>query len=137
MLPDSITTLILEEQARQAGRFIEGVDLDAFLQKLGERAELVSEADGRRCRGFVAFYCNNLDTRRAFITLVLVAPQDRATGLGRTLVSRVLDICRDRGFSACGLEVRSDNTAAIAMYAGLGFVATGERDGRQILERAL
>lgn len=137
MLPDSIKTLILEEQARQAGRFIEGVELDAYLQKLGEHAELVSESEGGRCLGFVAFYCNNLETRRAFITLVVVAPQDRAVGLGRELVSRVLDICRDRGFSTCGLEVRSDNTTAIAMYAGLGFLAVGQRDGRQILERAL
>lgn len=137
MLTEPVRALIIDEQARQSGRFIEGVDLQVYLKKLDAHAEIVSEADGGRCRGFVAFYCNNLETRRAFITLVLVAPQDRATGLGRTLVSRVLDICRGRGFSACGLEVRSDNTAAIAMYAGLGFVAAGERDGRQILERPL
>lgn len=136
-LPAEIRDLIIEEQQRQAGRFIEGVDLDAYVQKLGDRAELVSEMNGGRCRGFVAFYCNNLNTRRAFISSVLVAPQDRSTGLGRALVTRVLDICRERGFTVCALEVRADNAAALAMYGSLGFIKIDERDGRQLLEHRL
>jgi ribosomal protein S18 acetylase RimI-like enzyme len=71
------------------------------------------------------------------MTLVLVSPQDRRSGVGRALVSRVLDICRERGFASCALEVRSDNAPAIALYSSLGFVSAGERDGRQRLECAL
>lgn len=137
MLIEPVRALIIDEQARQSGRFIEGVDLQVYLKKLDAHAEIVAESDGARCRGFVAFYCNNTVTRRAFITLVLVAPEDRATGLGRSLVTRVLDVCRQRGFSSCGLEVRADNAPAIALYTGLGFITVGERDGRQVLERAL
>lgn len=137
MLPAEIAALVREEQQRQSGRFVEGTDLETYLQKLDERAEIVSAIEHGRCRGFVAFYCNNLLTRRAYITLVVVAPHDRASGLGRALVARVLDTCRDRGFTSCGLEVRADNTAALALYAGLGFSETGERDGRKLLERAL
>ena len=137
MLTDAITQLIREEQARQPGRFIETADLDAYLKKIDERAEIVAESDGGRCRGFVAFYCNNLTTRRAFITLVAVAPQDRQSGLARTLVTRALDICRERGFSSCGLEVRADNAPAIALYEGLGFNTVSETAGRRVLERAL
>lgn len=137
MLTDAITTLIHEEQARQDGRFIEAGDLDAYLKKLDERADIVSESDGARCRGFVAFYCNNLVTRRAFVTLVAVAPQDRQSGLARTLVTRALDICRERGFVSCGLEVRADNAPALALYEGLGFETVSEQDGRRVLERTL
>jgi ribosomal protein S18 acetylase RimI-like enzyme len=137
MLTDAIRQLILDEQARQSGRFIEGVDLDAYLRKLDEQAEIHADVRDGRCRGFVAFYCNNQQTRQAFITSVVVAPPDRGTGLGRELVRAVLDTCRSRGFTRCRLEVRSDNVAAIAMYTGLGFVDAGARDGRQVLEVAL
>lgn len=136
MLSSSIASLIRDEQARQSGAFIQTDDLDAYLRQLGERAEVVSHTEGERCRGFVAFYCNDTSTRRAFITLVLVAPEDRGSGLGRTLVSAVLAICRQRGFTACGLEVRTDNAAALALYAALGFTITGERDGRASMECA-
>lgn len=137
MLTAAMKAMIRAEQASQAGRFVDNADLDAYLDKLDTRAEVVADTDAGRCRGFVAFYCNNMETRRAFITLVLVAPQDRGSGVGRALVSRALDVCRDRGFTSCGLEVRSDNDAAIALYSSLGFVMVSERDGRQTLESAL
>jgi ribosomal protein S18 acetylase RimI-like enzyme len=137
VLDPTITKLILDEQARQGGRFIEGVELEAYLHKLGERAEFVVDSDDTRCRGFVAFYCNNPATRRAFITLVAVAPEDRQTGLARTLVSRVLETCRERGFLSCGLEVRADNAPALSLYESLGFAVVAERDSRRVLERQL
>jgi len=129
--------MIRAEQAIQAGRFVDSADLEAYFDKLDARAEVVADTDAGRCRGFVAFYCNNVETRRAFITLVLVSPQDRGSGVGRSLVSRVLDICRERGFISCGLEVRSDNAAALALYEALGFVTVSERDGRRALELML
>lgn len=137
MLTDAIRNLILDEQARQHGRFIAAADLDAYLRKLDDRAEILADSLGPHCRGFVAFYGNDLATRQAFITLVLVAPEHRATGLGKALVAGVLEICRQRGFTTCRLEVRTDNAAALGMYQSIGFAAVEERDGTQILERAL
>jgi ribosomal protein S18 acetylase RimI-like enzyme len=137
MLTASMKDMIRAEQASQGGRFVASADLEAYLDKLDTRAEVVAEMENGRCRGFVAFYCNNVQSGRAFITLVLVSPQDRGSGIGRALVSRVLDVCRERAFVACGLEVRSDNTAAMALYSSLGFASVGDRDGRQILECAL
>lgn len=137
ILPAAIETLIRDEQRRQGGRFIEGVDLESYLQKLATRAEFVSDTVEGRCRGFAAFYCNNLQSGRAFITLVLVSPDDRSSGLGRTMVSRVLDVCRERGFARCALEVRADNAPALALYESLGFDVVEEHDGRKVLEKAL
>lgn len=137
MLDPSIRTLILDEQARQGHRFIEGVDLDAYLDKLDARAEFVTEMDGERCRGVVAFYCNDWSARHAFITLVLVDPRDRGQGLGRTLVARALAVCRERGFLTCGLEVRRDNAAALALYRALGFVPVEEHGSRWRMEARL
>ena len=136
MLPDSIKSLILEEQARQSNRFVEGVDLDEYLVQLGERAEILSDSVEGRCRGLVAFYCNDLATKQAFVTLVLVNPLDRGLGLGAALLSCVLSMARSRGFTTCRLEVARENEAAQALYRSLGFRPVGERSGKDLLEVA-
>jgi [ribosomal protein S18]-alanine N-acetyltransferase len=137
MLPESIRSLILDEQVRLQNRFLEGVDLEAYLAKLGDRAEILSDSAGGRCRGFVAFYCNDASSRQSYITLVLVDPIDRGTGLGRSLVAGVLEIARRRGFSSCRLEVAKHNQAAHAMYRSIGFRVVEDRGGKDVLEIAL
>ncbi len=134
MLPGPVADLIREEQARQENRFVEGVDFETYLAKLGDRAEVLSVSDGDRCRGFVAFYANDQATKQAFITLVLVAPGDRGAGLGRSLVACVLDLVKGRGFTSCRLEVTSDNTAALAVYRALGFRLVLARAHKDLLE---
>lgn len=134
MLPDSIRALIREEQARQQHRFIEGVDLDAYLAKLDAHAEiLIDEQDGG-IRGFVAFYCNDTASKQAYITLILVDPRARGAGVGRILVERVLEVARGRGFTSCRLEVATANVGAMAFYQELGFVPVATRGARQLLE---
>ncbi len=137
MLPDAIRTLILEEQARQESRFIEGADLDDYLDRLGERAEIVSDWLAGRCRGFAAFYCNDDSTKQAFLTLILVDPRDRGLGIGRTLVTSVLEEATRRGFTSCRLEVAERNESAQALYRSLGFAVIETRGGKQLLELRL
>lgn len=133
-LPDSITSLILDEQARQSNHFVEDVDIQEYLAKLAGRAEILSESAEGRCRGFVAFYCNDMTSRQAFITLVLVDPRDRGTGLGRALVACVLSIARHRGFTSCRLEVARRNQTAYDMYLAQGFRVVEERARTYLLE---
>jgi len=137
MLPDSIRSLILDEQARQANRFIEGVDLDDYLNKLGAMAEILSDSTAGRCRGFVAYYCNDLATKQVFVTLVLVNPLDRGLGIGGALLSCVLALARARGFTSCRLEVSRDNEPAQAFYRSLGFRHVGGGSAKDVLEVAL
>ena len=134
MLPESIRALIEDEQHRQDGRLVEGIELDRYVKKLGDRAELLSDSVAGRCRGFVAFYCNDESTKQAYITMVLVAPEYRRLGIGSALVSCVLELARRRGFTTCRLEVAESNAAASAIYSALGFVLVERRDGRQLLE---
>jgi ribosomal protein S18 acetylase RimI-like enzyme len=134
MLPESIKSLILAEHTRQANRFLEDVDLDEYLAKLGDRAEILSDSAAGRCRGFVAFYCNDHATKQAFITLVLVDPRDRGLGIGRALVGCVLDLVKRRGFTSCRLEVARRNTVAHAMYVSLGFRVVEDRAHKDVLE---
>lgn len=137
MLPGPIAALIRAEQARQQDRFVEGIDFETYLAKLGERAEVLSDTEGGRCRGVVAFYANDHATRQAFITMVLVDPGDRGLGLGRALVACVLEMVKQRGFVSCRLEVAKDNVAAHAIYRELGFKTVEDRGTKDLMSVAL
>lgn len=136
MLPDSIKVLIHEEQVRQDGCFIK-IDLDTYLVKLDANAEIVADFIDGRCRGFVAYYCNDMNTKHAFITLVLVDPQDRGLGLGQALTKFVLSVARYRGFKVCRLEVNKANQIAYDMYLDQGFYLLEDRGEMCLLEVVL
>jgi len=133
MLPHSIKTLILDEQSRQSGQFIE-IEFDAYIAKLEAKAEIVADFIDDRCRGFVAYYCNDINTKIAFITLVLVDPQDRGLGIGQALTLFVLNIARLRGFNACRLEVKKSNKVAYNMYLSHGFYLVEDRIETYLME---
>jgi len=136
-LPIQMQALIVDEQARQSGQFVAGVALDAYLAKLADKAEILSDWADNRYRGFVAFYCNDQATRVAFISLVLVDPRDRGAGLGTALVACVLSIARQRGFASCRLEVARRNQGAFDLYRAQGFSVIDEGADRYLLEIAL
>ncbi|MGH8446974.1 MAG: GNAT family N-acetyltransferase, partial [Solimonas sp.] len=57
----------------------------------------------------------------ARIYSVVVAPSARGLGLGRRLVGQAERGARRHGCTTISLEVRADNRAARALYAGLGY----------------
>lgn len=65
----------------------------------------------------------------ADIMTVAVDPDLRRGGYGRRLVAALLDLAQDRGTDEVLLEVRSDNTAAEALYRALGFRTIHVRRG--------
>lgn len=65
----------------------------------------------------------------AEILTLAVRPLARRRGLGRALVAAALAQARDAGAAALFLEVGVENPAALALYAGLGFVQVGRRKG--------
>ncbi len=58
---------------------------------------------------------------------VAVDPDLRGCGVGRMLVQKVLDDCRQAGASFVSLEVRESNAAARTLYEMAGFEQTGRR----------
>lgn len=65
----------------------------------------------------------------AEILTLAVAPAARGKGLGRALMDAAIAEAKTMGADAMFLEVASDNAAALALYAGLGFVRAGMRKG--------
>jgi ribosomal-protein-alanine N-acetyltransferase len=63
------------------------------------------------------------------ITNIAVHPSRRRRGIGRLLMSRVLDDARRRALRVVALEVRPSNTQARTLYESFGFQVVGRRRG--------
>jgi ribosomal-protein-alanine N-acetyltransferase len=65
----------------------------------------------------------------AEILTLAVAPAARGQGLGRRLLQAAVARARELGAKTMFLEVGTENPAALALYAGLGFTKVGTRKG--------
>jgi len=74
-----------------------------------------------------AMACGWLVVDELHITLVAVDPARRRQGLGRQVLGELLQQARNGGARHATLEVAAPNTAAVALYAGLGFAQAGVR----------
>jgi ribosomal-protein-alanine N-acetyltransferase len=63
------------------------------------------------------------------ITNVAVHPELRRRGVGRSLLSAVLDDARQRKLRLVVLEVRPSNAEALGLYESFGFRVVGRRRG--------
>ncbi|MBE9067052.1 GNAT family N-acetyltransferase [Leptolyngbya cf. ectocarpi LEGE 11479] len=57
----------------------------------------------------------------AFIGNVIVAPDYRGRGLGKTLIHHMINVCQDKYQTSPHISVFNDNTRALLLYAELGF----------------
>lgn len=80
--------------------------------------------------GIVVGYCVGLVVAdEVDLANLAVAPSARRGGVGRALVQDLLAAASEGGARVVFLEVRASNAEAQALYASLGFVATGRRRG--------
>lgn len=82
-----------------------------------------SEATG----SVVGFAGTMVMADEAHILNIAVHPDHRRRGVGRGLMTHVLEAGRERGAVATTLEVRSTNRSAIDLYSSFGFRKAGRR----------
>ncbi|VVE31988.1 Mycothiol acetyltransferase [Pandoraea morbifera] len=133
---DEIRELLFDENVRRGGKFIPG-DFDAYVEKIHRHAEFFRHYRNGKCDAFIAFYCNDPDAKRAFITLVLTAPSARGSKVGAGLVAAAVATAQARGFSSVELEVDVENAPAVALYKKSGFDVLRETAGRYVMKRSL
>jgi len=61
------------------------------------------------------------------VQTIAVAPRSQGSGLGRVLLDELVGEASRRGCTQLFLEVREDNTSALALYARAGFERQGHR----------
>ena len=85
----------------------------------------VREADGE----VIGYYVMMAAAGEAHLLNLTIAPMWRRHGLGRDLLDHCLQCACDHKASSVFLEVRTSNTAAIALYHSSGFVDLAVRRG--------
>ena len=94
------------------------------LAQTTSRHYLVAESDGIviAYAGLCAYPPNE-----SYVQTIAVAPAHQGSGLGTTLLTRLIDESARRGCKRLDLEVRADNQRAIALYEHHGFTRIGLR----------
>lgn len=130
---DKLFEIAKEENDQQGGDFMRVPCVNSYLDKLKNNAEFVTHSIASEYAGFVAFYCNNIESSESFISLIITSPGFRGKKVGSTLIDSVLNITRSRGFDACALEVAKSNKGAIALYERKGFRIVENKDDSFIM----
>lgn len=86
---------------------------------------LVARLDGRTV-GFIGAW---LVFDEVQITNIAVDPAERGKGIGKLLLTGLIEYMIDRGMGIMFLEVRVSNAAARKLYESLGFQYAGFRKG--------
>lgn len=102
------------------------LDVDGLLD---QRVTFVSCRDGDTVLGVAAI--KELDTRHAEIKSMHTAAEARGRGVGRALLSYLLDTAMKRGYRLVSLETGTTPgfAAARALYESAGFTPTGPFGG--------
>lgn len=121
MIYNQIENMIREEQKLKGKDFIDVGNLNNYIDKIKNKAELIAHIVEGVCVGFIAFYANDETQENAFITMVMIRSDMRGRKIAGSLLTAVLENLKSRGFKFCNLEVRTNNTNAIKLYENFGF----------------
>jgi ribosomal-protein-alanine N-acetyltransferase len=83
-------------------------------------------AEGRQVAGYA---CAWVVAGEMKLNNLTVAARDRRQGIGRALLTHLMDLARERGCHRLTLEVREGNRPARALYGAFGFRVVGRRPG--------
>lgn len=100
------------------------VAIDAYAQKMMDKAMRFEAWHAGELVGLVATYCNDPEKRTAFITSVSVLPSWQGRGIAAKLMAHCIDHVRGQGFGYIELEVDQRNLAAVTLYEKYGFATT-------------
>ena len=101
-----------------------------LFQKIIQNAvvHVIVDEPGENIVGYAAFYANDRETHKGYITLICVKPEFQRNGLGSELIETCFQICKQNNMDSVGLEVLKCDTKAIAFYKSKGFQVTRESD---------
>jgi ribosomal protein S18 acetylase RimI-like enzyme len=86
---------------------------------------LVAEDDAGQLAGFAIGFVSQDHPDEAYVHFLGVRPDQRGSGLGRTLHDRFADGVRPLGARRVRCVTSTTNTASVAFHTSIGFVVTG------------
>ncbi len=120
MSKDDIPAVVEIEKQVYNYPWTEGIFKDCFIA--GYKCWVCEDMEN-----VVAYGILSVAAGEAHIMNICVDPAEQKQGIGRSMVEKMVEAARDRKINSIFLEVRPSNTAAIALYNGLGFNELGTR----------
>lgn len=97
-------------------------DLESYVEKIINKASIISIIENNVLVGFIAFYDNDPIKNLAFLSMILVSKKNENLGYGRRLLELSLKEIENKGFKKFGLKVHVENLKAIRLYENYGFI---------------
>ena len=125
---------LIEKELKINPNFIEfsNSGKNNYFLKIDQSAEFIRYYYEESLAGFIACYCNNYESKNAFITLVLIDKLYRGKGISKKIFSQLFTLLKEKDFTSCSLEVRRDNVNALNLYKSLGFKRVESTDSHSI-----
>lgn len=108
-----------------------------FFFKIDHNANFLKHYCDKDLAGFIAYYCNNYESKIAFISLVLIDKLYRGQGISKKMFSQLFSLLKEKGFKTCTLEVRLDNVNALNLYRSLGFKSIESSEPYSVIMKIL
>jgi ribosomal protein S18 acetylase RimI-like enzyme len=133
-LKSEIESLLNEIDAEFQPSLSSRMSIRDYAVKVVDKAAVLSIHDQGKLAAFIAIYCNNLQTRIAFMTMLAVAKVQRKRGLAINLVQTSIRYLKGINFVKYKLDVYKTNQEAIALYQKMGFRGAGENEQSLFME---
>ena len=129
---------IIEEFSIYMPRLFQKIEnLDEYIEKLSEYANVYVDDDENGNKGFVVFYSNDMVNNIGFVSLIVVKESFRKLGIGKALIQSSCDVMKENKMGRIGLVVDKCNINAIGFYEHLGFEFIKEEKTGYYMEKNL
>lgn len=108
-------------------------------EKFSKSARFIVAVDVRReeiC-GFTAFYCNDINTKVSFLSMIIIRDDYQGKGIGKVLLDDCVERCKLEGMETFRLEVNCQNHKAISFYKKNHFKCIKKTETSYFLEKKI
>ena len=112
-------------------------DLCHLANKFSKKAIFLVGKEEKKEVGYIAFYCNDIITRCAFISMIIIDNAYQGIGYGRRLLDAAIIISKNNNMKKIQLCVSKSNTKAQSFYCALGFRSVSSDGDDLLVEKIL
>jgi len=104
------------------------VSLFDYCKKLSKNAEIFYLEINNKKIGILAFYANNFESRKAYVSSISIFSKYNGFGFGKKLLDFLEEYLKELKFVEIELEVEISNSKAITFYKQFGFIEISRKD---------
>lgn len=112
---------LIQRELEKNSNLLRSINLTEYFLKIDKKCQWIKWYINEELVGVIAYYCNDLVSKIAYITLVLVDAEYRGRGIAKMMLEKLFLDVKLKDFNQCHLEVNSQNFNAYNLYRNLGF----------------